>query len=99
MVWWKTDPYLSSISEDKVQVHEEGEGNGCEEGEMTRQVVMAVVQPEVTNMSIALPIKTDDQVMSWLRLYSPVPVTSGKHSQFIKWKAKICILYHVEFKF
>lgn len=31
---------------------------------MTRQVVMAVVQPEVTNMSIALPIKTDDQVMS-----------------------------------
>lgn len=33
----------SSISEDKAQVHERGEGNGCEEGETTRQGVMVVV--------------------------------------------------------
>lgn len=44
----------SSISENKVQVHEDGEGNGCEEGEMARQVVMVVVQPKATNMGIAL---------------------------------------------
>ena len=70
---------------------------GCEEREMAGQVVMVVIQPEVTIWALFRGlIKIDNQVMSLLISYCPVSVTPGKHTQFWKWTVNICILYHTD---
>lgn len=70
---------------------------GCEEREMTGQVLMVVIQPKVTIWAMFRGlIKIDNQVMSLLIQYCPVSVTPGKHIQFQKQMVNICILYHID---
>lgn len=87
----------NALSEEKVQVHEKENINGKRRMRDSCTINCCLSAKSDSIHSVSWVNKKDQQVVSLLSYTTLVPVSSGNHTQFQKWKAETCILYYTEF--